>query len=1126
MTEARSSLPLENLQEFLDANGGNAKSSAMKGLAQFFTPRWFAQQMARLLPGYPTVVFDPQSGRGDLLQSVDAFELLRVGVELDKRQFTGAPVDKKQLLVNASCLDFWRTLDEFYPNLRFGHQVSNPPFGLTWNTPQGPCDSTLYTWRQMVARAGAMGTGFLIANRPTIERLGLHTQPIAYLYQTFPVGIFATANVEVGVVHFHTAHRRGPRVINHRSSSEWEVMNTLRYDRPPDLSVRGDAARDVQLAVEHVSRILAEDKRDLPPFNVWLDRRGFIRTYLSTRETLTRKLKPVDIERLSKANNCHPLTLTTEKDTRRLLSELVDLGIYTVQPEATEAIRKALVEVSTLAQPIMPVTDFERVAYADEEEQVTALARPLVPHRVEVWGNKQVVIEDGDRKAICLTPGRTYHVRTDTYAFSNAYKRLRLHLAGNETYSLQHDLTLSGQDRFIEIMDDRGTKHRFQDRPGEAKTEHSDELLWKIFKRPEVKTVAELYPTEVQKNLAIMEACELLAGFTYYPGQRDFYSRVATKNYALVGAATGTGKTLGAITLIALKAPHRALIVAPQGTTKAQRKGDEDEEDGETEVTASQWISELRRFAPGLPVFELFSHDDFERIQNLNGGTLPHGVYVTYYEAMFSNGARESDSEKLDDYKLCRQIGITEPASEMLGKDGEPLRRNPREWTDGIGEEVGGIRCIAKPCLGTLIGHHFDFVALDEGHKACHLSANVTQMIIRLQPKYRYVFTATPIPNLVSDIFPLMGWLCVPGWYQRGVRNAAWPYAREDEGRFTRQFLSTERDHTQEKLNVEADPKWRGRCEKASPVISAPARLLKLLKPTLAYISKEDCNPNKPKVTLHDIRVPMGRAQAKLYGYYMNRANVPASNAKVRAAKQVAILRDLCAAPSASRWNNRPGLTVRSNWNPKAIAILDLVRQIVLRGEQVVIVSARLNQTSFLQRLCQQAGVRTARIDSSLPPEQHTTQAWLFKTGQADVMFMGIKCAQAHSFEQCPNLIIGSLEYSFGAFEQACGRIDRVTSPRPMNVYCVLHQNTIEEVMFDVVATKGDAATICLQGKRAPRDFKAVDLGEIVAINFEKLRALGDTKGLPDEDATERQWPSLLRGIQAAVLNSTCQLAG
>jgi hypothetical protein len=67
---------------------------------------------------------------------------------------------------------------------------------------------------------------------------------------------------------------------------------------------------------------------------------------------------------------------------------------------------------------------------------------------------------------------------------------------------------------------------------------------------------------------------------------------------------------------------------------------------------------------------------------------------------------------------------------------------------------------------------------------------------------------------------------------------------------------------------------WRSVGITTSPLISSPARLLKLLAPNMAYISKEDCNPNLHGCEVIDVRVPLGKEQAKLYGFWLNRAGV------------------------------------------------------------------------------------------------------------------------------------------------------------------------------------------------------------------------------------------------------------
>jgi hypothetical protein len=488
---------------------------------------------------------------------------------------------------------------------------------------------------------------------------------------------------------------------------------------------------------------------------------------------------------------------------------------------------------------------------------------------------------------------------------------------------------------------------------------------------------------------------------------------------------------------------------------------------------------------------------------------------------MFLNGARENAPDTWDDEKLNRYLQVNYglpplPRPEIEGDCGS-LKRY---YCDQIGQEVEGIRSIIAPCLATQIGHLFDMVLLDEAHLCTNLNASVTQMLIRLQPKYRYALTATPIPNIVSNLFSLMGWLGVDDWYKGDRRNAAWPYAREDLGRFNTTFLSSERDITQEEENRRKDPKWRGTCVKNSPVISSPARLLKLLKPTMAYISKEDCNPKYVKPSMIDVRVPMGKEQARLYGYYLDRSHIPAKHPLVRARKQTAWLRGICADPAGFTHGNKETPKVSSNMNPKVIAILELARDILGQGEQVIIINSRVGLTNTLQMKLAEAGASIARIDSTIPAEQHAYQANLLKKMKARVLLMGIKCAAAYSFDHCKYLIIGSIEYSPGPLNQAIGRIDRVTNHCLKKIYCLLHRNTIEEVMYDVVAVKDDAATICLKGKRVPREFKPVDPSEVLAMAIDRF----DVSGATPEIECETKWPTLRSKIREALLTKLTPL--
>ncbi|WP_160164438.1 Hint domain-containing homing endonuclease [Pedosphaera parvula] len=1397
MNQTRSTIALENIEEVLAAET-SPKWATLAGQQQYFTPNELRDYcVSHLRTKSPVTVIDPQCGEGALVKGLGGWGTTRYGIDIDNR-IEGEDIK----LITGNFMKVWEVIKDLSGiyNMRWAMGNANPPFGKRWKDDDGKMiDSTDATWKFLTEHCN---TGYFISNHKTIERLGIDKHPWVYKYET-KASVWNQCEVVVGIVWYENSAKS--------SATHYHELNT---------------------AWERVKEIIDEEATNRPKFNIYLDRAGYLQTYLSVRTTVKRRIGRDEILRLHRVKDCHPLTLTTEKETRDLMKELVGCGLYTIEPAAKSAIEQALADVHKVQCPIMPVTDFERVAYADEEEHLEC--------HTTVHNDK-----------MHFTAGMKYPVVTGTYTFRTVFKRNKVHWneESKTMFTKEHECSLSGSDRYIAICDDNEKPCKFMDKAGQD--EFDESFLWMIFKKPEVRTVVELFPDRYEQNLSILKSCEMLAGYNYYAGQTPYLARVASKDYGLVAGATGchekgamilladgsvkkvedvrvgdelqgwdgtprrvlelrrgqdemmrivptkgepfvvninhiltlvrtnksrneaskatvidvsvkdwlswnttqkhihklfrvpvqwpevrqpitpyflglllgdgflkegqlsfskpdpeteqfvrlhsrrngwgirksqrgpgnptfhftkcdslrrslfrlglagkhsgnkfipevfkvcsinqrlevlaglmdtdgslscggydyisksrqlaedvafvarsvglaayikpcvkscqggfcgtyyrvsisgncnmipcriarrkapvrkqkkdvlrtgfkverlgrddyygftitgdgryvmgdftvthnTGKTLMAISLLAMKGPKRALIVAPQGTMRSSEMGEEEDEESQ-EYNASQWVSEIAQFAPFLQIWEIFCLEDYQRIKAQNGGELPSGVYVTYYQAMFQNGARESAADKWDDEKLNAMFPDEGYAKLPLIEG----RGNEAHWCNTIGKEHHGIRCVLQPSLSTIIGHEFDMVMLDEAHLCTNLSANVTQIMIRLQPRYRYALTATPIPNIVSNLFSLCGWLAVSHWFMGNRRNAAWPYARHELGRFNETFLSEERDETQEQMNRAADKKWKGKCVKTSPIISSPARLLKLLKPIMAYISKKECNPNYQDAKVIDVRVPMGVEQSRLYGHFLNRSNVPGRHPLIRARRQTAYLRAICADPAGFE-KSPPGMKVKSNMNPKTVAIMELVREIMGQGEQVVIISARVGQTDTLMRLLTEAGVKVSRIDSKVPASQHSYQANLFKKGKTQVMLMGIKCAAAHSFSQCKYEIIGSLEYSNGPLDQAKGRVDRVNSRPGVTIYVILHARSIEETQFDVVATKQDAATICLMGKRVPRGFKPVDMSEVLANSISRF----DVSGASPESECELAWPKLRSAIKDSLLVTTAQ---
>jgi hypothetical protein len=764
-----------------------------------------------------------------------------------------------------------------------------------------------------------------------------------------------------------------------------------------------------------------------------------------------------EVATLLEVHNQHPFVLATERKGRDYLKRVVEVKGYSISCDAERVIREAIDEGESIATPIMPVTDFELSAYMDEFKTLVCVS--------DKWGYEK---------------GKRYRLSSYDYRYVDTFKRNKTHY-GEKVYAKEHTCELTGKDRAIRVWKGKDYED-FLHRPSDANIkQHPEGELWNVFERPIIKTVAERYPSRMSKNNDTLDTLESIAGFSYFKGQPDYLARLGCKSHGYAVAKAGCGKSNFAVSLIGLKGANRALICAPQGTVKG-----EPTEAGA--MSASQWASEIETFAPHMPVFELFSMADYYKILKKHRGKLPYGIYVTYFQAFFLNGSIERCSKSMTNMKLYDVMGIK--SNDMS-----------RSLCHGIGEERHGIKSIVKPSMATLIGDKFDMVCIDECHVTQSHDSIITEAIIRLQPKYRFAFSATPIPNSVTNLFSMMGWLCVPDWYKGQRCNAAFPYARADIARFKSQFMSIERDVTREVLEGK---KFR----KASPKLSSPALLVKILKTTMAYIDKETCNPDYVKPTITDIRVPMGKQQTALYKYYMDKTNVLGRTHGIKATAQVTALRSVTAEPLTSNYNKGNAPRVLSAFNPKLVAVLELVRDMMDRNEQVTIISARTSTNDMIEKLLTQCGIRCSRIDSTR--KKHSREADTFKRGETQVLLMGIKCASAHSFNLCRNLIVTSIEWGNGVFEQALGRVDRINSPLPPNIYVILYKNTIEEVMYDMVTIRDDAAATCVRGHRVSSMAIPSEIDEILA---ESIIHWKDPKLCVDESVYELKWSALRKDI-------------
>ena len=776
-----------------------------------------------------------------------------------------------------------------------------------------------------------------------------------------------------------------------------------------------------------------------------------------------------------------PEEVLSEQYLREYAQDILDAVDRKDLPIATAVEIKLSVALRAYGQqcsPLRPPTDYELMAYVD--------------------GLQKGLTCDREFKEYDFTKGFNYPIRTEFFEGSETFTIDRpFYDEHTQQYvKKKHRIKRSVKDRAIIMKDDDGKEHYFLEKPSLfPKTKlstgavvHTDDELWLIFERPKVSTVKETLSDKYEEALDMLETYEFMSNFTYYEGQKDFIARMACRNNGILGAACGCGKSLMGISLIKIKeAANHILLMAPAATVTSGNG-----------YTPAQWMNEFKTYAPDLNVYELFSFDHYEILKSRFNGKLPPGIYVSYPEAMFTSRAREYIPEtwrqeaKLDPWAVERKFRKKHKLPPLIEED---LSQNDQYYR-GVGQTdgSGSILCVAYPSLSTVITTeqgHFDMIVLDEAHTvAANLKSQRGRAFIRMEAKYRFCLSATPIPNNIGDLFGLLGWVCVDQWHLGNRRNAAFPYSVEQQSNFENQYLAYDQDMTATMRNsVKYGKKGKQRrVRKKSNIINQPTSLLKVLKPVLGYVEKDDCRKDMPSCDIHEVRVPLGKQQQVAYNLFQSmRSNVFA---------QYSQLRSVCADPMS--YGSSP-------FNPKIMTILQLVKERLENHEQVVIVNARHGMTNVLEEMLNEAGITTSRLDGTMSTRMQSQESHDFKDQKTMVMQMGIKCAMGHSYPLCPNLICSSLEWSFGTKEQAFGRVYRVNSMKPVKIWCVLHGDTIEDVMFSRVSDKQESALLCLHGKRMTRTPKFSSPEDVLAehlIDYAAGEAI-------DEAECEKEWPAL-----------------
>ncbi len=479
--------------------------------------------------------------------------------------------------------------------------------------------------------------------------------------------------------------------------------------------------------------------------------------------------------------------------------------------------------------------------------------------------------------------------------------------------------------------------------------------------------------------------------------------RLAASGFgAVLADDMGLGKTVQTLAVLLERAAGgAALVVAPTSV-------------------CGNWLAEAARFAPGLRV-ELY-------------GELLEGADA----AELAEGDRDADADAAADVAADAAADADIPAASAQ------RRAARRRQVRGLGPGrllvcSYALLQIDADILGGIAWHS---VVLDEAQQIKNPATRRHRAALALRAGFRLALTGTPIENRLAELWAIMGF-CNPGLLGSAER-------------FARSFANP--------IEREGDPYIKSQ---------ATRRLRRLLQPFLLRRNKSEVLTDLPPRTeiVHAV-VPGAKERALLEA--------------LRQEAEQSVARSLASgsggaapSPAQARFQMLAALTRlrRAACDPRLVApelgivgakvqeFENLAAELVAGRHKALVFSQFTDFLALLRERLDAAGIKYQYLDGSTPAAQRSQRVAAFQAGAGDLFLISLKAGgYGLNLTMADYVIIADPWWNPAAEEQASARAHRIGQVRPVTVYRLVTQGSIEEKIVQLHRSKRDLAEGILAG--------------------------------------------------------------
>ncbi len=338
-------------------------------------------------------------------------------------------------------------------------------------------------------------------------------------------------------------------------------------------------------------------------------------------------------------------------------------------------------------------------------------------------------------------------------------------------------------------------------------------------------------------------------------------------------------------------------------------------------------------------------------------------------------------------------------------------------------------------------------IVLDEAQAIKNMATQRSQAAMGLQADFRLIMTGTPLENHLGELWNLLEFI------NPGLLGSVESF----QSRFA---VPIERDNCMQSRH----------------------RLKKLIQPFILRRTKSQVLQELPPRTEVILQVELSDEESAFYEALRQRALEKLANVQDSRGQHLLVLAEIMRLRRACC---HPSLVLEDcNISGSKLALFSkTIDELLDNKHKVLVFSQFVDHLSILRRELDRKCVSYQYLDGSTPVKQRKQSVEAFQAGQGDVFLISLKAGGLGLNLTAADYVIHMDPWWNPAVEdQASDRAHRLGQQRPVTIYRLITQSTIEERINQLHARKRDLADNLLEGADISAKLSAEDLLKLIRV--------------------------------------------